>query len=275
MALINGQAASRLSFLDRGLQYGDGLFETLPVWYGEALCVHRHLQRLARGCQVLGIPMPDTETLQREISTLATGVERGVLKLIVTRGTAGRGYAPPHHVSPTRILSLHPWAAYPPSYWSHGVVAHQCRVRLSRNQLLAGVKHLNRIEQVLARRECQTYSCPEGLMLDTSGWVIEGTMSNLFLVTDGQLITPCLGHCGVEGVMRAIIMEVIRSERKVPLRVKAIRLPSLVAAEELFFCNSLFGIWPVQRFARRTYAVGPITQHLQRELVRRRVVAHG
>lgn len=275
MALINGRETSSLSFLDRGFQYGDGLFETLPVWHSEALCVQHHLQRLARGCQVLGIPMPDIDTLQREISTMSTGVQRGVLKLIVTRGTAGRGYAPPQHVSPTRILSLHPWATYPLSYWRKGIVAHQCRVRLSRNRLLAGLKHLNRIEQVLARRECQISNCPEGLMLDTSGWVIEGTMSNLFLVKDGQLITPRLTHCGVDGVMRAIIMEVIRSERKVPLRVTAIRLASMVTAEEIFFCNSLFGIWPVERFASRSYAVGPITQHLQRELVRRRVIARG
>lgn len=275
MALINGREAAHLSFLDRGFQYGDGVFETLAIWRSEALCVQRHLQRLARGCQGLEIPMPDRDTLQREIAVISAGVDRGVLKLIVTRGTAGRGYAPPHHVLPTRILSLHPWPHYPLSYWSQGITAHQCRIRLSRNRLLAGLKHLNRLEQVLARRECQIHTCPEGLMLDTSGWVTEGTMSNLFLVRDGQLITPCLAHCGVEGVMREIIMEVIHAEQQVPLRVRAIRLGSVVTAEEIFFCNSLFGIWPVERFENRSYPVGPITQHLQRELVRRGVVAQG
>jgi 4-amino-4-deoxychorismate lyase len=217
--------------------------------------------------------MPDRDTLEREISAVSASVERGILKLIVTRGAAGRGYAPPHHVLPTRILSVHPWPHYPLSYWCQGITAHQCRIRLSRNRLLAGLKHLNRLEQVLAQHECQTHRCPEGLMLDTSGWVTEGTMSNLFLVTDGQLITPSLSHCGVEGVMREIIMEVIRSEQQVPLKVRAIRLASLVTAEEIFFCNSLFGIWPVERFENRNYNVGPITQHLQRELTRRCVVA--
>lgn len=275
MALINGKEADHLSFLDRGLQYGDGLFETLAIWRSQALCVQRHLQRLARGCQVLGIPMPDTETLRSEIATISAGVHRGVLKLIVTRGNAGRGYTPPDHVAPTRIVSLHPWPHYPLSFWRHGIAAHRCQVQLSRNRLLAGLKHLNRLEQVLARRDCHIHHCPEGLMLDTSGSVIAGTMSNLFLVRDGQLITPRLVHCGVAGVMREIIMEVIRSERELPLRVRAIRLGSVEEAEEIFICNSLIGIWPVKRFGGHSYTVGPVTQHLQRELRRRCVVAQG
>lgn len=273
MALINGREASCVSFLDRGLQYGDGLFETLAIWRSEALCVPQHLRRLGHGCQVLGIPMPDMQILRQEITALSAGVSRGVLKLVVTRGAGGRGYAPPEHPSPTRILSLHPWPYYPSRYWHQGITAHRCRVRLSRNPLLAGLKHLNRLEQVVARHECQIGNAPEGLMLDTLGWVIEGTVSNLFLVKNGQLITPSLAHCGVEGIMREIVMEVIQSTRPLSLQVRAIRLGSVMTAEELFFCNSLFGIWPVQRFENRNYTVGPITQYLQRELMRRCVVA--
>ncbi len=219
--------------------------------------------------------MPERDMLHGEICTVSANVDRGVLKLIVTRGTAGRGYAPPDQALPTRILSLHPWPHYPVSHWDEGITACQCRVRLSRNRLLAGIKHLNRLEQVLARRDCQIDNCPEGLMLDTSGWVIEGTMSNLFLVRDGQLITPPLTQCGIDGVMREIIMEMMDSERQVPLRVKAIRLGSVITAEEVFFCNSLFGVWPVERIASRTYTVGPITRYLQHELVRKNVVARG
>lgn len=272
MALINGRQTEDLSFLDRGLHYGDGLFETLAIWHDDALCVRHHLQRLAHGCQVLGIPGPDMATLQQEIATMAVGVRRGVLKLIVTRGNAGRGYAPPDDVTPTRILSLHPWVEHPSWYWSQGIVAHQCQVRLARNPLLAGLKHLNRLEQVLARRECQVYSCPEGIMLDNAGWVIEGTMSNLFLARDGQLITPRLNHCGVAGVMRQVILELLDSKLKIPAKIRAIRLPAVAAAEELFVCNSLVGIWPVQRLGSRTYPVGPITRQLQRELVRQHLV---
>lgn len=275
MVLINGREEAHLSVLDRGCQYGDGLFETLPIWHREALCVRRHLQRLGRGCQALGIPMPDRDMLQREIAALSADVDRGVLKLIVTRGTTGRGYAPPDQVLPTRILSLHPWPDYPMSYWHEGINACQCRMRLSRNRPLAGIKHLNRLEQVLARRECEIDDCPEGFMLDTSGWVIEGTMSNLFLVKDGQLITPSLGYCGIEGVMRELIMKMVRCEPRVPLRVKAVRFGAVATADEVFFCNSLFGIWPVARLASRTYTIGPITQHLQHELVRKCVVARG
>jgi 4-amino-4-deoxychorismate lyase len=110
-------------------------------------------------------------------------------------------------------------------------------------------------------------------MLDTSGWVIEGTMSNLFLVKEGQLITPRLTHSGVEGVMREIILEVNNADLKIPSQARAVRLAAVITAEELFFCNSLFGIWPVQRLGSRIYGVGPITQRLQRELVHRHVVA--
>lgn len=272
MVLIDGREAASISVFDRGLQYGDGLFETLAIWRGEALCVHRHLQRLVHGCQVLGIPVFDIDRLRQEMAFLAADVGRGVLKLTVTRGRSKRGYAPPEGASPTRILSLHPWPQYPMSYWDRGVTVHRCRVQLSRNPLLAGLKHLNRLEQVLARRECQQVNCPEGIMLDTAGWVIEGTMSNVFVVKHGQLITPRLSHCGVAGVMRRIILDVIHGQHSVPLRVQALRLHSVINADELFVCNSLVGIWPVQQFGDRRYGVGPITQQLQQELVRQCVV---
>lgn len=273
MALVNGRKVAYLSLADRALHYGDGLFETLAIERGQPLCVERHLQRLANGCQRLGIITPDRALLLGEVTALSSGVPRGILKILVTRGAAGRGYAPPEGNVPSRILLRYPWPKYPERYWQQGIKVCSCSVRLSRNRLLAGLKHLNRLEQVLARRECERSGCPEGLMRDTAGWVTEGTMSNLFLVKHNQLVTPSLSYCGVDGIMRSVIMDLVHSQGPIPLIVQKIRLHSLFDAEEIFFCNSVFGIWPVRKIGRRRYRVGAITRHLQHQLACRGLVA--
>jgi 4-amino-4-deoxychorismate lyase len=271
MSLVNGRWCKSLSARDRGIHYGDGVFETMAVQHGEPLCLDRHLARLERGCRRLAIPVPGRLGLLQEIGEMCSGVEQGVLKVIVTRGEGGRGYTPAQG-SPTRVLIPYPWPVYPAHYWQDGIVACVCHVRLGRNPWLAGIKHLNRLEQVLARRECDDARVPEGLMLDAEGWVIEGTTSNLFIVKGGQLRTPQLSHCGVEGTIRGLVIDLVRAQDWLPVSVAGILLPEVLRADEVFLCNSIFGIWPVVGIGEQHFDIGSITRHLQQELVRSRAI---
>ena len=259
MILVNGAPATQLEISDRGLQYGDGLFETIAVIKGIPQQLDRHLRRLQYGCQRLSIPAPDDALLTTEIEQLLhqNGDLRSVLKLMVTRGSGGRGYRPPPAPEPTRILSLSPWPIYPPS--EQGIRARLCETRLGSNPALAGIKHLNRLEQVLARNEWSNPEIAEGVMMDGEGRLIEGTISNLFLVFDEEIHTPDLSLCGVNGVMRALLIDQQREAGK-EVVIRPIHQNELKQADEVFCTNSLIGIWPVQQIdALRFDAPGPVT----------------
>ncbi len=261
LVLVNGVAADTVSARDRGFQYGDGLFETIAVCRGAPLLWERHLQRLTAGTVRLGMSPPETTLLKTEADRLCRGVERGVLKVILTRGISGRGYHPDASVPATRVLSLSSWPDYPPSWTHEGVAVRWCRMRLASQPRLAGLKHLNRLEQVLARAEWRD-EYAEGLMQDESGNIIAGTMTNIFLVEGGTLRTPDMTRCGVEGVMRGVVLE--QSERLgVACRVGTITATQLEHADEVFLTNSLIGLWPVQRIENRSYGIGQITRKIQ------------
>ena len=263
--LINGQDSATVSAQDRGLLFGDGLFETLAIRNGVPLRWERHLQRLMLGCERLGIPCPDVSALTTESLALCKGHDRAVLKVIVTRGVGGRGYRAPAQPQPTRILSRYPWPDYPLSNARDGVRVHLCNTRLAQQPALAGIKHLNRLEQVLARAEWVDEAIAEGLLFDRGDHVIEGTMSNLFLVSDGQLVTPDLSDCGVAGIMRAMIIE-IAAVLGVNCVVRSVARTELFDAAELLLCNSLIGLWPVRQLDTRHLVPGPVTRRLQEAL---------
>jgi len=261
MDLVNGQAASSISIHDRGLLYGDGLFETIAVRAGRPQLWERHLRRLSLGCTRLNIALPAPDLLYREALQAGEGVEQGVLKLMITRGSGGRGYRAPGEGAATRILSLHPWPAYPDHYKHDGVAVRICETRLAGNPALAGLKHLNRLEQVLARREWADETIAEGLVLDRAGQVIEGTMSNLFMVHHGVAYTPDLSECGVAGIMRELILETC-AEWSTATRISHFDLDTLMAAQEIFLCNSVIGVWPVREVAGTAFPVGPLTRRI-------------
>jgi 4-amino-4-deoxychorismate lyase len=261
MMLVNGQAQDHIAVADRGLHYGDGLFETIAVTGGQPRLWERHWRRLSTGCRRLGITPPDPEMLWEEARSVCTGVDRGVLKIILTRGAGGRGYRPPQTGQATRIIAMYPWPAYPEANWQQGVAVRVCTTRLGRNRALAGIKHLNRLDQVLARSEWEDPYIAEGLMLDDDGHVIAGTMSNLFIVTAQGLHTPILTACGVAGVMRSVILE-LAAELDIAWQEAPLRLQDLHRAEEVFLTNALIGIWPVCRIEQRDYSVGSLTELL-------------
>jgi len=258
---VDGLPADALSLKDRGLAYGDGLFETIAVRGGQPLLLDRHLMRLADGCARLAIAA-DIEQVRHELQSYATAMGEGVLKLILTRGDGLRGYAPDPSAQGRRILQGNPPAAYPAAHAEQGVRLFPCSTRLSRQPLLAGLKHLNRLEQVIARAEWQDSEHAEGLMLDQAGRVIEGVFSNLFLVRDGVLITADLKRCGVAGVMRAEILFQAES-LGIPVQITDIPLEQLQWADEVFVCNSVYGVWPVRACAALSWPVGPLTRKLQ------------
>jgi 4-amino-4-deoxychorismate lyase len=261
-ALVNGEAQDRISIQDRGFQFGDGVFETLAVCAGKPLLWQRHLQRLLGGCARLRIEAPSERVLSREAEELCVGVRRAVLKLVVTRGSSERGYALSDGAPPTRVLALRPWPSYPEEAAQAGVAVCLCRTRISRNPQLAGIKHLNRLEQVLARAEWQK-EFAEGLMFDERDHLIEGTASNVFVVSRGTLLTPDLSQSGVAGVMRALVLEYAEATA-LPCKITGITRSQLDSAEEIFLSNSLIGIWPVRRVESKVCEPGEVTRRVQR-----------
>jgi 4-amino-4-deoxychorismate lyase len=265
--LVNGLETDCLPVHDRGLHYGDGLFETVVIRDHRPALWARHLERLFHGCQRLGMPVPDRSTLEHEVSLACRRLPQGVLKVLITRGAGGRGYRPPQQPAPNRVILLYARAEAPQAAGREGVDLRICSTRLGINPALAGLKHLNRLEQVTARSEWCDPAVPEGLMLDVQGRVIEGTMSNLFLVRDGAVLTPSLIEAGVAGIMRDLIMNWVRGH-SIPLAVTELDLDSTFAADELFVCNTVIGIWPVRSLGDTRYAVGPITRWLARRAAR-------
>lgn len=253
--LINGAALDVLSAADRGLHYGDGLFETLAVVQGRPRSWPRHMRRLVEGCRRLALPPPEIELLATEAASLCRGQARAVLKILVTRGPGGRGYRANAGAQATRILQLAAWPDYPASLSNDGVAITWCHTRLGRNPALAGIKHLNRLEQVLGRNELDLARYAEGLMRDSEGNVIEGTMTNLFLVADDGLVTSDLDQCGVCGIMRERVLEAAAGIG-LAAAVRPVSAADVHDAAELFLTNSLIGIWPVKELDGRRYAVG-------------------
>ncbi|OAI83722.1 aminodeoxychorismate lyase [Pseudomonas putida] len=260
-AWVDGQGADTRALQSRGLAYGDGLFETIAVKAGKASLLDYHLDRLALGCQRLAIEA-DLQLIRDECCRYAVLLGDGVLKLILTRGDSQRGYAAVAGAMPRRILQGNPVPVYPSEHADQGVSLFPCRTRLAEQPLLAGLKHLNRLEQVLARAEWQGAEYAEGLMLDMSGRVIEGVYSNLFLVHGGQLLTADLSRCGVAGVMRAALLDAAGREG-IGAQIRDLALDDLEQADELFLCNSVYGVWPVRSFASLNWSPGPLTRKLQ------------
>ncbi|MCK4864081.1 MAG: aminodeoxychorismate lyase [Gammaproteobacteria bacterium] len=269
--LINGEIKNTISVLDRGLQYGDGLFETMAVCNGKISLWDAHWERLTYGCKQLSMPLPDKETIEKEIDLICDKNKdqiKYIIKLIVTRGEAERGYRFSNEQNITRILTSHSWPDYPKEYQTEGVAVRYCETTLSENKRLAGIKHLNRLEQILARNEWDSDEFQEGLMLTISGDVVDGTMSNIFAVKDNIIFTPSLTLCGVAGVMRKTIIN-LSKDLGISIFEKTFTKSELEQADELFLTNSLFGIWSVRKIAKTRFTkVGEVTKKLQEELVK-------
>ena len=254
------QRVDALDPADRGLAYGDGLFETALVHDGLGVWWPAHLARLAEGAARLRIPMPDVAWLASQVAGFtARAPARAVLKLVLTRGVGGRGYAPPATVEPTLVLSLHaaPGRAVAP------LSLRWCETRMAVQPALAGLKHLNRLEQVLARAEWSDPAIDEGLMLDSAGPLGCATAANVFALCDGRWLTPPVNRRGVAGVARAWVLANERMSTEAELTRAQVE-----SADALFLCNAVRGILPVGRLGDRSWAQHPALAELQRRLGR-------
>lgn len=265
ITLIDGVASQCVPLDDRGLYYGDGIFETMAIVNGNIPLWSYHLQRVVSGCDRLLLMQPEVSVLETELSRLTAAVQRGVIKLMITRRADGRGYAVTPGQTSRRIMQRFLWPDPVLSHWTEGVRLRWCQLVLSTQPVLAGIKHLNRLEQVMARAEWQGDEFDEGLLCDSAGNVIEAIAHNVFIVEAGRLLTPNLQHCGVAGVMRQFILEQAPAWG-IATEIATLSRERCLQAEEVFLCNSLHGIWPVRRIAAQPLQVGALTRKLSQKV---------
>ena len=252
MILVNGHSAGTVDALDRGLAYGDGVFRTLRTQGGQPLWWRDHYAKLATDCAALMLACPDEAVLHAEICQAAEAGE-GVVKVILTRGVGARGYAPPHGQSITRIVVSAPLPVYAQAGAPEAIAVRWCALRLARQPRLAGIKHLNRLENVLARAEWDDPAIFEGLLCDDLGAVIGGVMSNLLIMKNGELFTPDLGECGVAGVARTRLLRAA-PRLGIPTHIGRLLPDAILAADEIMVCNSVIGVRRVARLGDATWA---------------------
>jgi len=255
---VDGAAGTSIPIDDRGLQYGDGLFETLKVRNGRVRFLEAHLARLALGCERLSIAGPDAAVLRGEIAMAATQAPGdAILKLIVTRGSGPRGYAARGPFTARRIMSLH---ASPMLIAGDGVALRIARLTLAENPQLAGLKHLNRLDNVLAASESPE-PVFDSLLLDASGQLVSGTMCNVFLVREGRLVTPAVDRAGVAGVMRGIVLRECAA-LGLHCDVRAVPAAELQAADEVFVTNARIGVVPVRSVGEHVFTMNAVATRI-------------
>lgn len=267
--LVNGVANAQVDAFDRGLTYGDGLFETVAIRAGECRFFGAHYARLVVSCRRLHLPVPEQTSLLEGAAQLIGSDSDGTLKIIVTRGVAERGYSLPRVPNPTCIIGFTP--ERPPVSPEAGVRARVCATRISANPVFAGMKTLNRLEQVMARAEWDDAGIAEGIMLSVRDELVCGTMSNVFLVAQDQLWTPVLDESGVHGVMRSQVLD-LADELGIRCSEQRLALSLLGEADDLFFTNARMGVWPVAELDGHRYRRHEITRRLRAGLAQRGVL---
>lgn len=264
MLLVNGTPSYTIDALDRGLAYGDGVFRTLrtqdrqPVWWTDQYA------KLVADCEALMLACPDEARLHADVCQAAEAGQ-GIVKVLVTRGVGQRGYALPTDVTCTRIVQAAPLPAHAQADAPQNIVARWCQLRLSRQPRLAGIKHLNRLENVLARAEWNTPDIFEGLLCDDRGAVISGVTSNLFWIRDGALHTPELNECGVEGVARSRVLRAA-AQWNMPVHIDRYLPDAILAADEVMICNSVIGVRRIAQLDEQVWAPAGWTTKLNNAL---------
>lgn len=252
---------------DRGLAYGDGVFETVRCQAGRATFWPAHWARLQAGCAALSIPLPAIwqSVIEDEIRARAGDPQPAVLKVIVTRGSGGRGYLPPEPATPTLQWQWHPFHPAPEAWQQTGIRVVRLTHTLPRQPVLAGFKHLNRLDQVLLRRElAQHPDAQEGWVCDDQGHLVEAVSANVFWMHGTTLFTPSVAHCGLRGVWRSALLALAVKEG---LSVQEVQVPpeTLFRAEAVWIGNSVQGLWPVVAWDDHRWPVGPWTARFQQE----------
>lgn len=252
MYWINGILQDHLKVTDRGIHFGDGCFTTAYICHGRIELLSWHLERLQHATERLLIPALAWSQLQQEMEQSVKAVAQGVLKVIITRGSGGAGYSGKGCENPTRILAIAPYPQHYLRWRQSGITLILSAVALARNPLLAGLKHLNRLEQVLIRTHLEQTVAHEAVVLDTEGMLVECCAANLFWRKGDQVYTPALTHSGVTGVMRRQIMALLQDSHY-SLHVVTQPLATLADADEVLICNALMPLLPVNHVQNWSY----------------------
>ncbi|KEA52684.1 4-amino-4-deoxychorismate lyase [Mangrovibacter sp. MFB070] len=252
MFLINGEYQSHLPANDRSIQFGDGCFTTARIVAGEIRFLSHHIARLQQACQRLLIPFTQWQTLAAEMAEMARSQDLAVLKVIISRGSGGRGYSPAQCGSPVRILSVSGFPSFYAEWKNAGVTLGLSSVRMGINPQLAGIKHLNRLEQVLIRAELEQANQHETIVLDSDGMMVECCAANLFWREGEAVYTPLVDRSGVNGTMRQHIMAELTRQGRMVHQVRAAP-DALLRADEAFICNALMPIIPVRQAITTRY----------------------
>ncbi|TNI76072.1 aminodeoxychorismate lyase [Aeromonas media] len=264
--LINGIPTEAVSARDRGLAYGDGHFTTMLVKQGQVIWWPAHLARLQHACARLGFAELPWDTLAAEVAQLAAGQTQAVAKIVLTRGSGGRGYDGAGCDTPTRIVSLAPYPAHYLGWQQNGIAALICQQQLGDAPMLAGLKTLGRLEQVLLKSELAARGGVEGIVLNSRGFLVEGVSANLFWRRGKTVFTPDLSRAGIDGIMRKRVIMMLK-QMGIELRVVEAPLESLWQAEEVWLTNTLMGIVPVTSIGDVHYPSPVLIRRLQERLV--------
>lgn len=265
---FNGQLSGEISAYDRGLAYGDGLFETCRIVRGKLPLRELHMARLFQGAAILKIDIDNAEINCHINSVLALidakAIEHCLLKIIVTRGVGGRGYKTDSGVKPNYLIFLLPATAHVNHTGFNGVSVRFCEHRLNSCGILGGIKHLNRLDQIVARLEWQD-EVDDGLLCDASSNLVESISGNIFAVIDGQCVTPLLQEVGVRGVLRQWLIEKLNA-RNIDVIERDISREEVLMASEVFITNAVVGVLPIIRIHSsenqllKSLSIGSITQ---------------
>ncbi|WP_438334651.1 aminodeoxychorismate lyase [Edwardsiella tarda] len=261
MYWIDGEEQHQIALSDRGLNYGDGCFTTARVCQGRVDGLRAHLARMRQACDRLQIQGVDWSRWLTEAERYAALLGEGVLKGMITRGSGGRGYDPHGADTPRRIFVTAPAPTHYMALRERGITLTVSPIHLARQPLLAGIKHLNRLEQVLIRAHLAQTQADEALVLDTQDRLVECCAANLFWRCGQQVFTPRLTQCGVDGVMRQRICRLLAQS---PYRLQEVEsgLAALQQADEVVVCNALMPLLPVNQALGRAFAARTLYQFL-------------
>ncbi|MCZ4058690.1 aminodeoxychorismate lyase [Pantoea sp. LMR881] len=259
---INGIEQNQLPASDRAVQFGDGCFTTAAVRQGKIVLLEQHIQRLQESCKRLWLAGVDWTLLKNEMRHVARHEQLAVLKVIITAGVGGRGYSRKGCGLPTRILSTSPWPQHYLTLQQQGVKLALSPVRLASNAQFAGIKHLNRLEQVMIRAHLDQTDADEALVLDTQGYVVECCAANLFWRKGDTVFTPEVERSGVDGIMRRYLIKEMQASGQ-HCQVVQREFADVLAADEVIICNALMPVLPVRQIDSVNFTERSLFNQLQ------------
>lgn len=262
--IIFGKSDNVITVSDRSLQFGDGHFTTIAVRDRKPEFLDAHLNRLLKATERLGIAFADWHSLSDVIQSESELTNFGVLKVIISRGVGGRGYGTVGAEDSSCIVTRHPYPAHYVAWKKTGVSLNLSQIKLGMQPILGGLKHLNRLEQVLIKQQLQATTFDDAVVCDSAGFVVETSASNLFWKNNNYWFTADLSNSGVDGVMRNQVLTYF-SENNIPFQIVRVKPKVLLQAEEMFICNSLMHCVPVISYSHSeedvsvTYQIGELS----------------